>query len=146
MGLWDSGWKLTTDLGPIIKSSSNLGALSSFLPSQSFKCLLPMLLLFLSPVPCKILFQNVSQPSANGIRSCFTITKPPVPQPSGPHYHPVSQDDLQPPWHKKTFQSSFINGETRLLFFQGTKKRKCYEQGNCWWVTGWDTEIWTLNN
>lgn len=102
-GLQDPGRKLTTDLCPIIKSSSDLGALSSFLPSQSPKCFLPMLLLFLSPISCKILFQNVSQPSANGISSCLTITKPPGPWPKGPNspppprhpqLHPVSQVDL----------------------------------------------------
>lgn len=87
-GLQDPGRKLTTDLCPIIKSSSDLGALSSFLPSQSPKCFLPMLLLFLSPISCKILFQNVSQPSANGISSCLTITKPPGPWPKGPNSPP----------------------------------------------------------
>lgn len=119
-GLWDSGWKLTTDLCPIIKSSSNLGALSWFLSFPSFKCLLPMLLLFLPPVSRKILFQNVSQPSANGIRSCLTVTKTSwflAQSTPLPRYIQCPKMNFQPPWRKETSQSSFTNGETHSLFF-----------------------------
>lgn len=85
LGLWDPAWKCATDLCPIIKSSSNLGALSRSchlnLLSPSFSCAL-----FLSLASCKILFQNVSQPSANGMRSCLTITKTSWSWPRAPHY------------------------------------------------------------
>lgn len=86
LGLWDPAWKrATTDLCPIIKSSSNLGALSRSRHlnplSASFSCAL-----FLSLASCKIVFQNVSQPSANGMRSCLTITKTSWSWPRAPHY------------------------------------------------------------
>lgn len=86
LGLWDPAWKRATmDLCPTIKSPSNLGALSRSRHlnplSTSFSCAL-----FLSLASCKIVFQNVSQPSANGMRSCLTITKTSSSWPRAPHY------------------------------------------------------------
>ena len=124
LGLWDPSWKLTTDLCPIIKFSLNLGALSSFLLFQSFKCLLPMLLLFLlSPASRKILFQNVSQPSANGIRSCLTVTKPPGSRPKCPPLHPVSQDDLPATMTKGNIAEQLHKQRNSfVIFFKGPRK------------------------
>lgn len=125
-GLWDPSWRLTTDLCPIIKFSLNLGALSSFLLFQSFKCLLPMLLLFLlSPASRKILFQNVSQPSANGIRSCLTVTKSPGSRPKGP---PVASS--VPRWPpsphdvRKHFRAALQTEKLIRYFFSRDREKK----------------------
>lgn len=132
-------------LRPIIKSSSNLRALGSFLPSRSPKCFLPMLFLFLSPVSCKILFQNVSQPSANEIRSCLTITKPPGPWPKPPlhPWHPVSQDDLRASVTSEDISEQLYKWRNSFVIFSRDQEKKMLRTRK--WLVGRWPGHWNLN-
>lgn len=145
LGFWDLGGKLRADLGPI-ESPPQI-----WQHSPHF-CLLNLLS---ASYPCAFFSfpQSLAKPYSKMSVNHHLIELEfasqsqnllvPGPSPLPPHYIQYPKMTSQPPWWKKTFQSSFINEETHSLFFQGTKKRTCYEWGKL--LVGHWSGQWNLN-